>query len=326
MIKKILIIGGAGYVGTELTKLLLNENYEVTIYDLFIYGDNFINQKNLKKIVGDIRNLKKLKEIVKNHDAIIHLACISNDPSFDLNPELGRSINFDPFEELIKISKDSQVKRFIYASSSSVYGIKKEKDVSEDMSLEPLTDYSKYKAMCEEILLKNNTKEFTCCILRPATCCGFSDRLRLDLVVNILTNYAFNKKVIKVFGGEQMRPNVNIKDMCNAYLDLLEQDSKKISGQIFNVGYENLPVKEIALKVKNVIGKNTEIITEKTDDNRSYHISSKKIQDMLNFEYKYDLEEAINSLKSAFQENKIKDSFSNAKYFNIVRMKELNLK
>ena len=324
--KKILIIGGAGYVGTELTKLLLNENYEVTIYDLFIYGDNFINQKNLKKIVGDIRNLKKLKEIVKNHDAIIHLACISNDPSFDLNPELGRSINYDPFEELIKISKDSQVKRFIYASSSSVYGIKKEKDVSEDMSLEPLTDYSKYKAMCEEILLKNNTKEFTCCILRPATCCGFSDRLRLDLVVNILTNYAFNKKVIKVFGGEQMRPNVNIKDMCNAYLDLLEQDSKKISGQIFNVGYENLPVKEIALKVKKVIGKNTEIITEKTDDNRSYHISSKKIQEMLNFEYKYDLEEAINSLKSAFQENKIKDSFSDAKYFNIVRMKELNLK
>ena len=265
-------------MGTELTKLLLNENYEVTIYDLFIYGDNFINQKNLKKIVGDIRNLKRLKEIVKNHDAIIHLACISNDPSFDLNPELGRSINYDPFEELIKISKDSQVKRFIYASSSSVYGIKKEKDVSEDMSLEPLTDYSKYKAMCEEILLKNNTKEFTCCILRPATCCGFSDRLRLDLVVNILTNYAFNKKVIKVFGGEQMRPNVNIKDMCNAYLDLLEQDSKKISGQIFNVGYENLPVKEIALKVKKVIGKNTEIITEKTDDNRSYHISSKKIQ------------------------------------------------
>ena len=326
MMKKILIIGGAGYVGTELTKLLLNENYEVTIYDLFIYGDNFINQKNLKKIVGDIRNLKRLKEIVKNHDAIIHLACISNDPSFDLNPELGRSINFDPFEELIKISKDSQVKRFIYASSSSVYGIKNEKDVSEDMSLEPLTDYSKYKAMCEEILLKNNTKEFTCCILRPATCCGFSDRLRLDLVVNILTNYAFNKKVIKVFGGEQMRPNVNIKDMCNAYLDLLEQDSKKISGQIFNVGYENLPVKEIALKVKKVIGKNTEIITEKTDDNRSYHISSKKIQDMLNFEYKYDLEEAINSLKSAFQENKIKDSFSDAKYFNIVRMKELNLK
>ena len=310
MMKKILIIGGAGYVGTELTKLLLNENYEVTIYDLFIYGDNFINQKNLKKIVEDIRNLKRLKEIVKNHDAIIHLACISNDPSFDLNPELGRSINYDPFEELIKISKDSQVKRFIYASSSSVYGIKKEKDVSEDMSLEPLTDYSKYKAMCEEILLKNNTKEFTCCILRPATCCGFSDRLRLDLVVNILTNYAFNKKVIKVFGGEQMRPNVNIKDMCNAYLDLLEQDSKKISGQIFNVGYENLPVKEIALKVKKVIGKNTEIITEKTDDNRSYHISSKKIQEMLNFEYKYDLEEAINSLKSAFQENKIKDSLA----------------
>ena len=210
-----------------------------------------------------------------------------------------KKISKSPFEDLIKIAKDSQVKRFIYASSSSVYGIKKEKDVSEDMSLEPLTDYSKYKAMCEEILLKNNTKEFTCCILRPATCCGFSDRLRLDLVVNILTNYAFNKKVIKVFGGEQMRPNV---------------------------GYENLPVKEIAFKVKKVIGKNIEIITEKTDDNRSYHVSSKKIQDILNFEYKYDLEEAINSLKKAFQENKIKDSFNDAKYFNIIKMKELNLK
>jgi nucleoside-diphosphate-sugar epimerase len=199
-VKNILVIGGGGYVGTYLVDQLIKNNYLVTVFDLFIYGNFLENNHNLKIIKGDIRDLQLLKRIVKNFDCVIHLACISNDPSFDLNPQLGKSINFDPFEDLIKISKDKGVKRFIYASSSSVYGVKLEKDVDETSSLEPLTDYSKYKALCEDVLLKYNDKDFTCCVVRPATVCGHSKRQRLDLVVNILTNLAYNTGEVSIYG------------------------------------------------------------------------------------------------------------------------------
>ena len=196
-LKNILVIGGAGYVGTMLVDQLLEKNYKVTVYDLFIYGKYFEDNPNLSLINGDIRDIIKLRKIIKNIDVVIHLACISNDPSFDLNPNLGKSINFDPFEDLVKISKDNGVKRFIYASSSSVYGIKEEPNVTENFSLKPLTDYSKYKAMCEDILINHNDKSFDCTIIRPATVCGYSRRQRFDVVVNILTNLAFNTKKLK---------------------------------------------------------------------------------------------------------------------------------
>ena len=198
--KKIIIIGGAGYVGVMLTKELLDQNYDVTIFDLFIYGTNvLINHPNLKVIKGDIRDSKLLEKSIPGHDAVIHLACISNDPSFELDSKLGKSINFDSFEPLIKISKNSDVKRFIYASSSSVYGIKDKPDVNEKDSCEPITDYSKFKLKCEEILLNYNSDNFTTSIIRPATVCGYSPRQRLDLVVNILTNLAYHTRKIKVF-------------------------------------------------------------------------------------------------------------------------------
>ena len=188
---KVLITGGAGYVGSLLTPRLLEKNFKVTVLDLMIYGDDVLGEhKNLKKVKGDIRNINLLKKIIPGHDAILHLACISNDPSFELNPSLGRSINFDAFEPLVKISRDKEIKRFIFASSSSVYGIKKEKNVTEEMSLEPLTDYSKFKGECEKVLKKYKSKEFITTTLRPSTVCGYAKRQRLDLVVNILANHA----------------------------------------------------------------------------------------------------------------------------------------
>jgi nucleoside-diphosphate-sugar epimerase len=325
---KILLIGGAGYVGTELAEYLVDKNHEVTVYDLFIYGDNFSKKRIIKKIRGDIRKINDLENIIKseNFDAIIHLACISNDPSFDLDPNLGKSINFDPFEDLVKIAVKYKISKFIYASSSSVYGIKSEPNVDESFSLEPITDYSKFKAKCEKILKKYNSEDFCTTIIRPATVCGFSKRLRLDLVVNILSNLAYHKKEITVFGGKQFRPNIHIKDMCRSYLHILNQDHKKVSGQIFNVGLENHTVESLALIVKKVMGQEVFLKYVSTNDNRSYHISSKKIVEETGFIYKYKIEDAVIDLKDAFEKKILKDTLNNPEYFNIKKMNLLNLK
>lgn len=326
MQKKIMVIGGAGYVGSELVPKLLMLNHKVKVLDLFIYGETLDPHENLEIVKGDMRNIEILQQNIKNIDVIIHLACISNDPSFDLDPELGKKINYDFFEPLVKISKDNGVKRFIYASSSSVYGLKEEKDTNEKASLKPLTDYSKFKAMCEEDLLKYNDGNFTCVILRPATVCGYSRRQRFDLVVNLLTNLAFNKREITVFGGLQLRPNIHIDDMCRAYIKVLEFDKKVVEGQIFNAGYENKSVNDLANLVRSVIGKDVSVKTKPTDDNRSYHITSEKIKKVIGFESKKNIKNSIEDLNKAFKENKYYNSLENEMYFNIKRMKSINLK
>ena len=323
---KIFITGGAGYVGSKLVPKLLDLRHSVTVLDLMIYGEEVLeNHKNLKKIKGDIRNQSLLKKNIPGHDAIIHLACISNDPSFELNPSLGKSINFDAFEPLVKISRESNVNRFIYASSSSVYGIKKEKNVTEDMKLEPLTDYSKFKGMCEKILNENKTDDFIVTTIRPSTVCGYALRQRLDLVENILTNHAYHKKKIRVFGGKQLRPNIHINDMVDSYISILNADYKKVNGEIFNVGFRNQSVDELALDVKKVIGDDVKIINEKSDDNRSYHVSSRKIKDILNFETNFSIQDGVRDLQNAFYKGLIKDSFEDEKYFNIKKMQSINL-
>lgn len=325
--KKIFITGGAGYVGAALTPYLLSKGYEVTVFDLMIYGEDVLSKHDKLHVVkGDIRDKDLIKKKIPGHDVVIHLACISNDPSFELNPELGKSINLDAFSPLVNISKKSGIKRFIYASSSSVYGIKDEPNVNEKMSLEPLTDYSKFKADCETILLKNKSNDFIPIVIRPATVCGYSPRQRLDVVVNILTNLAYHKKEISVFGGEQLRPNIHILDMVRAYDYLIKAKGELVSGQIFNAGYENQTVNHLASLVKKVIGQDVTIKYQKTNDNRSYHISSQKIKDVLGFETKKSIEDAIKDLKNAFDSKKLDNTLTNEKYFNIKRMNNLNLK
>ena len=324
--KKIFITGGAGYVGSKLVPELLKLEYEITVFDLMIYGEDVLaDHKNLTKIKGDIRNQELLKKFIPNHDVVIHLACISNDPSFELNPKLGKSINLDAFEPLVKISLKSGVKKFLYASSSSVYGIKTEKNVTEDMTLEPLTDYSKFKGECEKILNKYKSDNFITATIRPSTVCGYAKRQRLDLVVNILTNHAYHNRLIKVFGGEQLRPNVHIDDMVNSYITILNADPKKINGEIFNVGFKNQSVNDLANDVKVIIGEDVEIINTKSDDNRSYHVSSQKIKDILGFETKLTVRDAVLDLKNAFKDKLLKNTFNNEMFFNIKRMNNLKL-
>ena len=271
---KIFITGGAGYVGAVLVPHLLERDYKVTVLDLMIYGEDVLpKHPNLQLVKGDIRDQALLKKLIPGNNAVIHLACISNDPSFELNPVLGKSINLDAFRPLVEFSKNAGVDRFIYASSSSVYGIKNEPDVHEEMTLEPLTDYSRFKAACEKILAEYQSEDFTTVTIRPATVCGYSPRQRLDVVVNILTNLAYHKREISVFGGDQLRPNIHIADMIEVYMVLLSAPKDKIGGEIFNAGYENQPVKKLAQTVKNVVGEDVKLITTPTDDNRSYHIS-----------------------------------------------------
>ena len=325
--KKILVIGGGGYVGSRLVPDLLKLNYKVDVYDLFIYGKKVFSENDkLNLIQGDVRDLEHINTVINNHEIVIHLACISNDPSFELNPKLGKSINLDCFRPLVQISKKKNVKRFIYASSSSVYGIKSEKNVSEDLSLDPLTDYSKFKVECEKILLEYKDDNFETVIVRPATVCGYAKRQRLDVVVNILTNLAFNKRRIKVLGGSQLRPNIHIKDMSRIYIKLIESKKELVNGQIFNAGYDNMTVNEIANTVKKVIGQDVEIEKEISNDNRSYHISSEKIKKILKFEPKFTIEDAVIDLKEAFEKNKLPNSLTDSIYFNIKKMQEINLK
>ncbi len=326
MSKKIFITGGGGYVGSNLVPSLLKKGYKVTVLDLFIYGEDVLDKNvNLKCIKGDIRDQELLKKSVQGQDTVIHLACISNDPSFELNPLLGKSINLEAFEPLVKISKSVGVKNFIYASSSSVYGVKDELNVDETMTLEPLTDYSKFKAECEIILSSYNSKNFVTTTIRPATVCGYARRQRLDVVVNIFTNLAFHKRQISVFGGQQLRPNIHINDMTKAYIKIIESPNDLINNEIFNVGDKNFSVLELAEITKSVVGNDVKLILSQSNDNRSYHISSKKIFNLLNFKTENTIRDAVIDLQLAIKENKLIDSLSNPRYFNIKTMQMINL-
>lgn len=330
----VLVTGGAGYAGSVLVPKLLAKGYRVRVLDLYLYGrqvfDGCRSHPNLVEIEGDLRNEALVAKSVSGCDAVIHLACISNDPSFELNPILGRSINLDAFPPLVRLSREAGVKRFVYASSSSVYGVSEVPDVTEDHPLRPLTDYSRFKAECEPMLLEHQSAEFTTLVLRPATLCGYSPRQRLDLAVNILTNLAVNNRRITVFGGSQLRPNFHIEDMADLYLQVLAEPSDRIAAQIFNAGYENHSVAALAELVKRVVEQETsgppiEIVTTPSDDLRSYHISSAKIARVLGFRPKRTIEDAVRDLVVAFREGRLPESLTRSTYFNIRRMQEVNL-
>ena len=328
--KKIFITGGAGYIGARLVPILLKKNFKVTIYDTFFFWNILKKNKNLKIIKIYIRNIKKLSNSSKNHDVFLHLACISNDTSYELNKKLSKSVNFDCFEPMVIEAKKNHIKRFIYASSSSVYGVSKKKNVKENHPLLPLTLYNKYKGLCEPLLFKHTTKDFSGVIFRPATVCGYSPRMRFDLSVNILTNFAYNKNLINVFGGKQLRPNLHILDYCDAVLKLITAPKSKINNKIFNVGHQNMSISNIANLVKRIVSykikKKIQIFTSKSNDKRSYHINSDKIYKELNFKPKRGIEEAVLEIYKSFEKGLFPKSFDNINYYNVKKMIKLKVK
>jgi len=331
--KKILVTGGAGYCGSRLVPQLLNSGYEVTVYDTLYFTSDFLPKDNqqLKIIEGDIRDVQSFAKAVIGHDAVINLACISNDASFELDEELSTSVNFNAFEPMVKAAKEAGVKRFIYASSSSVYGVSDQPNVTEDHPLVPLTLYNKYKGMCEPLLFKHTSKDFIGVVFRPATVCGYSPRLRLDLSVNILTNLAISNGLITVYGGSQMRPNLHIQDYCDVVKLLLESEDSKVADQIFNVGNQNLTINEISIIVKEIVEKQfpdkaeIKIETTSSNDNRSYHINSDKIKNVLNFVPQFTVENAVLDLCQAFKNGKVVDT-NNDIFYNVRRLKRLQIK
>jgi len=327
----VLVTGGSGYCGSVLVPQMLDMGYRVTVYDIQYYGCDFLplDNLNIRVIQGDVRNIEKLEPLMADVDAVLHLACISNDASFELDENLSTTVNMDAFEPIVLAAKKAGVKRFVFASSSSVYGVSEEPDVKEDHPLVPLTLYNKYKGLCEPILFKHTDENFIGVVYRPATVCGYGPRQRLDLSVNILTNLAVNKGNITVFGGSQLRPNLHIQDYADLCKALLEAPDEKIANEIFNCGYENMSIMEIAETVKKVVAEEfpdkDEIGIEVTpsDDLRSYHINSDKVTEVIGFKPQYSVEDAIRGLCQAFREGKLPNSLDDDKYFNVRTMKKI---
>ena len=328
---KVTVTGGAGYVGHVLVPQLLALGHEVVVYDTLWFGAKFAPHPKLRIVKGDIRDLKTFSQAVAGSDAVIHLACISNDTSFALDEALSTSINRDAFKPLLVACRDAGIKRFINASTSSVYGVSDAPEVFEDNPKVPLTLYNRYKWECEVQLAEWNDPGFAWVTIRPATVCGYSPRTRLDLSVNILTNFAVNKGKITVFGGEQKRPNLHILDMVDAYKLLLTLPDDKIDRKTFNCGFQNLSIMQIAELAQSVTAQEfagrplVEIEVTKSDDPRSYRINSDKITRELGFKPRFTIEDAVRDLCKAFRDGLLPASFEDENYFNVRKLKALNV-
>lgn len=322
----ILVTGGAGYIGSVLVPELLERGRSVTVLDCFLFGREslarVLDHPRLTLVEADLRDHGRVRDVVRRggFSAVVHLAAISNDPSSELDPELTRAVNRDALENLFLESRRAGIPRLLYASSASVYGLKDEPDVNEDLPLEPLTLYARYKAEGEDILNDLVDEDFCGVSVRSATVAGYSPRLRLDLTINILTQHALTRGEIRVFGGDQERPNIHIRDLADFYTALLDAPREVVSGQAFNVSRENSTVMDLALMIRGEIDPELPIVTVPTDDKRSYRLSAEKVAQALGYRPSRPLVDAVRELRDAFAEGLVADP-SDPIYRNVELMK-----
>jgi len=295
----ILLTGGCGYIGSILTPKLLNAGFKVTVLDLVWFGNFLPDHKNLKKIEQDIRNIDNLS--MEDADVVIHLANVANDPCGDLSSKLTWEVNALATMRLAEWAIRHNAKQFIYASSGSVYGVKEESQVTEDLPLVPISDYNKAKMISERVLLSYKDYIVVQCI-RPATVCGYSPRMRLDLSVNMLTMQALANKRITVFGGDQIRPNIHIQDITDLVFFFIEQ-GEKVQG-IYNAGFENISIMDIARRATELAP--AEIVVTPSNDPRSYRLNSDKLL-ATGFKPKYNVEYAMKEIIDAYKSGTLKD-------------------
>ncbi|PTY02886.1 NAD-dependent epimerase/dehydratase [Opitutaceae bacterium EW11] len=310
----ILLTGGCGYVGTPLTQSLLAQGHRVTVVDLQWFGNHLQSHPNLTVIREDIRNADRIP--MQGVDVVMHLANVANDPCAELNSKLNWEVNALATMLLVERAIAHHVKQFIFASSGSVYGVKEEPEVTEELSLVPISDYNKTKMISERVLLSYGDR-IVVNIIRPATVCGYSPRQRLDLSVNMLTIQAAKNKKITVFGGDQTRPNIHLQDMIRVYHHFLDK-GLRLPG-IFNAGFENISILEIAQRVTRHVP--AEIVVTPSNDPRSYRLSSKKLL-ATGFQPKHTVEDAIVEVIAAFRDGRIQDDES---CYNIKTMKRLSI-
>lgn len=331
---RILVTGGAGYVGAVLVPRLLGAGYLVTVIDLYLFGKSSLAacaaDPRLTQLKGDIRDQHLMRHGLKGIDAVIHLASISNDPSVDLDPELSQSVNLASLEPLLQLSIAEGARRFIFASSASVYGISDSPRVAEDHALVPVSEYNRLKVACERVLFEYQSPKFTTVSIRPGTLHGASARQRLDLTVNLFTAQALLQGYITVFGGSQQRPCLHIEDMVDLYCLALIAPDDTVAGQIFNAGCENLSVAEIAQVVQRVVGEEMpqcspiEIRTTFSDDPRSYRICSDKLNNVLRFRPRRTVAEGVRGLIAAFSKGRIPNALTDENYYNVKRLKSFH--
>lgn len=311
MSKKILVTGGCGYVGTLLTRSLLEKGHEVVVFDVQWFGNFLEPHPKLEVVRGDIRDIDSVP--MEGVEVVFHLANIANDPCSDLNSKMNWEVNALATMQLVEKAIDHGVSQFVFASSGSVYGVKEEPEVTEELSLVPISDYNKTKMISERVLLSYQDR-ICLQIVRPATVCGYSPRMRLDLSVNILTSLALKNGKITVFGGDQTRPNIHIKDMVRVYHHFL--DNPQVTG-IYNAGFENVSIMDIAKRVQGKI--EAEILVSESNDPRSYRLSSKKLL-ATGFTPMYGIEDAIDELKTLWESGELRDE---DRFYNIKTMKTL---
>lgn len=322
--ERLLVTGGCGYVGSRLVPALLDRDKQVRVLDCHIFGNRLpasaLRSPGLAVIKADIRNREAVAAALEGVDAVIHLAALANDPSAEMDPELTRQVNLEAVFDLVRAARRAGVRRFINASTATVYGVREEPDVDETFEHRPITLYGKYKSETDVFVAAENSAAFVTTSLRSATVCGWSPRMRLDLTVNILAEQAKRCGELTVHGGSQRRPNIVIDDLVRAYLAVLDAPAEKVAGRSFNVGASNHSVLDIAHIVARAVNPGSKINIAPIHDHRSYHISTRKIADVLGFRPQYDIDGGARQVAAAMDDGRLSEPGA-AIYRNLAQMK-----